>query len=224
MKKIFIIMGIIILFILIGSLININKKMDKEQVLNLLNKVDAYKNLKITTIIEDESDYNTNTEFLKKDNIEIYKVQTKDFEQIIWKDMDKDEEITIDVISKTYQFGSDNKKINYDDEKCKFRFIGYEDYNNARCVVVEFTYDNIMKDMIWIDLKTGVILKKIGVVNSYKYTQHSEVVFDSVNDQDIIKPNISEYTLIEKSDSAIIDNIPVSSEKFNNINENKVFE
>lgn len=227
MKKVFYIASIIIILLVLLVVIKIsffNKKMNKQDVIELLNMPDSYKNLYITTKIEDQDGNVTNIEDLRKDSIELYKLKSDDIEIIIWTDNSKNETIKIDVKSKTYEINGDNgnKKVDYSDLNYNYNFIGYENYENTKCIVAEFTYENISKEKIWVDANTGIILKRERKINDYKYTEYNKVSFDIIKDEDVIKPDLSEFALIEEnSTNEEVDNIPDARK---NLNLNEIYQ
>lgn len=227
MKKIIYISSTIILLLVLLVVIKIfffNKKINKQNVVELLNMSNNYKNLYITTKIEDQDGNVTNIEDLRKDSIELYKFKSDENEIIVWTDNDKNEVIKIDVKSKTYEINGDNgnKKVDYSDLNYNYNFIGYENYENTKCIVAEFTYENISKDKIWVDTNTGIILKRERKINDYKYTEYNQVSFDTIKDEDVIKPELSEFALVEENSiNEEVDNIP---EVRKNINFNEIYQ
>ena len=221
MKKVFNIVSIIIILLVLLVVIKVsffNKKMNKQDVVELFNMSNSYNNLYIATKIEDQDGNVTNIENLRKDSVELYKFKSDENEIIVWTDNDKNEVIKIDVKSKTYEINGDNgnKKVDYSDLNYNYNFIGYENYENTKCIVAEFTYENISKDKIWVDTNTGIILKRERKINDYKYTEYNQVSFDTIKDEDIIKPDLSGFALVkENSTNEEVDNIPGVRKKIN---------
>ena len=81
--------------------------------------------------------------------------------------------------------------------------FGYEKYNNCKCAIVEFSNYSKEDDIsytnkIWIDLKTGIMLKSYNIsINQniiFKTINYSEFILNQVKNEDVVKPNISEFT------------------------------
>lgn len=81
--------------------------------------------------------------------------------------------------------------------------FGYEKYNNIRCAVGEFKipeYNIIVT--VWLDAKKGTCLK---TVNSgydsfgepFEYIEEYTAIYDVVNDENIKKPDLTGYTLVD---------------------------
>lgn len=83
--------------------------------------------------------------------------------------------------------------------------FGYENYNNTRCAIGEFKFDDNWLVKIWIDANKGTYLKVINVLiddNGSKQENIEEflVTYDVVKETDVQKPDLKGYTKIENDD------------------------
>ncbi len=203
MKKLLILIGIVLIIVLTATIIyNFKyKKMNKEAAISLINKGENYENIKIRTKIKDELGHITNIEFIKKDNIELYNEKNESGERIEWTDTNKKETLIIDEDMKTYEWceNYEREKTNYNDSNYKYKFIRTEKYENVKCAVLKFTEENLSEQVIWVDLQTGLILKKKVKIyydneSTYEYEEYMENLLDCVTEKDVLKPDITEYS------------------------------
>lgn len=99
-------------------------------------------------------------------------------------------------------------------QRYKIPFIhlsGYEKYNGTRCAVGEFYMkDSNLTVTIWLDAKKGTCLK---IINSgydsfgkpFEYIEEYKATYGVVTDEDVKKPDLTGYTLIEYSDDTTTD-------------------
>ena len=76
----------------------------------------------------------------------------------------------------------------------------YEEYNNTRCAVAEFSWEDLaLKTRIWIakDRGTTLKVKNTGINsegNQYEYIYEYSVIYDIVTDEDVKRPDLTGYT------------------------------
>jgi len=220
---------LILLIAIIGMImyINLNKlptePLMKEDAMELINKVNKRKNIhiKISRQSDDDSENGNIIEYYKKNNKIIYIKKTKLNEEIIWENLSNGENIKkfpkINMYKKDSELNKDNwiytGFVDLSDKNVSYQFIQYEDYKNSKCAVVEFKQEEIYKmadeeiikesiDRIWIDLKTGVILKLEAsykstiagqIQENVQYIDYTEVSFDKVKNKDVVKPDVDGY-------------------------------
>ena len=85
-------------------------------------------------------------------------------------------------------------------KKQNIRLYGYEEYNNIKCAVAEFEWNDLqLKSRVWIDKDRGTCLKSLNTGidsegNQYEYIDEYRVTYDIVTDEDVKKPDLTGYT------------------------------
>lgn len=85
-------------------------------------------------------------------------------------------------------------------KKQNILLYGYEEYNNTRCAVAEFSWEDLaLKTRIWIAQDRGITLKvkNTGINsegNQYEYIDEYRVTYDIVTDEDVKRPDLTGYT------------------------------
>lgn len=85
-------------------------------------------------------------------------------------------------------------------KKQNILLYGYEEYNNTRCAVAEFSWEDLaLKTRIWIakDRGTTLKVKNTGINsegNQYEYIDEYRVTYDIVTDEDVKRPDLTGYT------------------------------
>lgn len=85
-------------------------------------------------------------------------------------------------------------------KKQNIRLYGYEEYNDTKCAVAEFEWEDLeLKTRIWLDKDRGTYLKIVNTGidsegNQYEYIDDYIVTYDIVTDEDVKKPDLTGYT------------------------------
>ena len=79
---------------------------------------------------------------------------------------------------------------------------GYKKYNDTRCAVSEFEFNDLnLTTEVWIDAAKGTVMKTVnrGINESgeYEYIEEYTATYNVVTDEDVKKPDLTGYTLIE---------------------------
>lgn len=80
---------------------------------------------------------------------------------------------------------------------------GFEKYNGVKCAVAEFKVSDInLTIKIWSDVQKGTVLKtsNIGIDDTgreYEIVEEYTVTYNVVTDEEVKKPDLTGYTLIE---------------------------
>ena len=158
---------------------------------------------------------NTIINYWKKDNLRRMSIKSLNGndEMVIWSNEETNEGVTLFESTKRYNNSNDNEiflnvfpmsnilPLDYDNANFRFivslnpfMFITIGDYEGVKCYNISnsvfFTTGNEK-----IDRERGVLLyseSKMGI-RKMKYS------FDTVKDEDVEKPNVNEYTLVEKN-------------------------
>lgn len=81
--------------------------------------------------------------------------------------------------------------------------FGYEKYNNIKCAVGEFKIQEYNTTVtVWLDAKKGTCLKIVNsgydsMGESFEYIEEYTAIYDVVNDENIKKPDLTGYTLVD---------------------------
>lgn len=81
--------------------------------------------------------------------------------------------------------------------------FGYEKYNNIRCAVGKFKIQEYNTTVtVWLDAKKGTCLKIVNsgydsMGESFEYIEEYTAIYDVVNDENIKKPDLTGYTLVD---------------------------
>ena len=80
---------------------------------------------------------------------------------------------------------------------------GYKKYNGTKCAVSEFKFDDLeLTTEVWIDIAKGTMMKTIntGIDDTgkeYQIIEEYTATYNIVTDEDVKKPDLTGYTLIE---------------------------
>ena len=80
---------------------------------------------------------------------------------------------------------------------------GYKRYNDTKCAVGEFELDDLnLTTEVWIDTAKGTLMKIIntGIDDTgreYEIVEEYTATYNVVTDEDVKKPDLTGYTLIE---------------------------
>lgn len=79
--------------------------------------------------------------------------------------------------------------------------FGYEKYNDTKCVIGKFV-DSELTVEIWLDAKRGTCLKTVNIGidstgENYEIVNEFIATYDIVTDEDVKKPDLTGYTMIE---------------------------
>lgn len=190
--------------------------MKREDVIQLLNKGSTYKNYYFNPEQNPSTkDEELKTEYYIKDNILVTYLNSK---LISWTDYNTGESISIiqsksnniagishnaQLIPNT-QYGvdyseiADTSRFNYE-----YTYLGEKEYNGRTAILVQLKNNNYYKKYL-IDKDTGLILeciditKKMGITTS-KITSKQNIKLNVVTNEDIKKPDLSNYTIRESN-------------------------
>lgn len=211
MKKT-IILGIIILIGILLILFTVfsiaNKNLSKEEFVSLMGDFKQVSNVKIES--------KSLTKYVKDE----YMLSIRSDGLYTWGNEKTRECISYLPDLKMYQL------INYSDdisglENAEYKFIGYENYNGTKCAVGEFKFNELdLTTKIWLDEERGTYLKIVntGIDSSgsqYENVDEYVATYDIVTDEDVKKPDLTEYTMISedtKSDEEMITNITINDD------------
>ncbi|MBP3595815.1 MAG: hypothetical protein J6J60_00215 [Clostridia bacterium] len=232
-KRIFFILVLIIilsfsLILLREYIINYDKiydystKLSRENVIDLLNNGTNYDNYYRNVITEkgEEEFYYKNgilTNYINE-RLNYYINISEDSKEMI---IIEDEENKIASIVEDFQqvnFPMETTQLGYysviyDTENFKFNFKGVMKFNNRDTYVVETkSEDDLFSSLIikyYIDKETGVIVKRTEISKfifiTKKMKQYDRgIKFDIVKDEDVKKPDLSEYEIIPITFPALI--------------------
>ena len=128
-----------VVFMIAGIVICENKlpsePLNEDEIKTLISKYTKFDNIKIETI-----ENGNGTEEMKiitniKDGKTKITTKGKNSEMIEWSDSESGENIMVDLESKTwYDIAKGGKE---DIGQDTYQFIGYEKYNNSKCVIIE---------------------------------------------------------------------------------------
>ncbi|MCL2859772.1 MAG: hypothetical protein FWF46_04275 [Oscillospiraceae bacterium] len=215
--KIITIIGLALLFTSIIMIIWINAPItSRSRVISLLQKTTTSNNLyaKMTTL-SDNSNNVTESEFFKKDNLQLMKINSPIVNETICTNTSNNEIIRIDnssLIAVKTNPANMEKTVNYEyvpsyimDTNTSFKYITQENFNNVKCVVAEFAYTDsstgsAITHKLWIDRNDGTVQKdertEINPANqTIKSVTTYETEFGVVNQSEVATPDLSNYTL-----------------------------
>lgn len=146
-----------------------------------------------------------------KDNKEIQISNSKDEEYMVWIDYEKDEQILINdeksiaIISEKSDYSSENIFKNLESilNKSKieeYEYRGKKEFNGYNCIIAKFI--NIdpegkkMEAEIWVDEKSGFIMKEILKQEDEEIEIEYNVKFNCVTDEDVKEPGLSNYSKV----------------------------
>ena len=174
--------------------------MSKEEVINLLEN--PVSNYWIRTISEEMDGKSMPQEVLVKDGkFKVYMYS----DAIQWIDTNTKEKLQIDNESKTAFLSHDGEAIKqtayFNDDSAKYKYLGEKVENNKRIIVVELDGKTIDR-RITINKDTGIIegikeFEKSGLITTSIKNENIEVKYDRVTDEDIDKPDLTEYKINE---------------------------
>lgn len=84
--------------------------------------------------------------------------------------------------------------------------FGFKKYNGTRCAVAEFKFNDLnLRTKIWLDAKKGTLLKTVNngiddIGEEYEIIEEYVATYNVVTDEDVKKPDLTGYTLIEIND------------------------
>ena len=88
-------------------------------------------------------------------------------------------------------------------KRLSIHLFGYENYSETKCAVGKFEFNNTgLETTFWIDAKKGTCLKTSNIGsdsmgNKFEYVDEYVATYDIVNDDDVQKPDLTGYTLIQ---------------------------
>ncbi len=207
---------IIIIVTIVGiSLIFYNrhfKKLSRDDAKILAEKVTNINNISCEIVTESTvpgaSQYTV--DYKLKDN----KLITKNNDYLTYENDDENSKIQIDDTEKVAftfkEYESDiqifKESLCYalqllKSDECEYKFLKYETMNGIKCASIELTEGNA-KFNFWLDKKTGMIVKFEGNdyiegIGEVTVTRYYRYQIDSVKDEDVAKPDLTDYTIEE---------------------------
>lgn len=139
---------------------------------------------------------------LYANNLEINK-QAKTYAKLEMNETDENgnrtsKDITTQDIISLHPLRNEFNSFSYVYYSPDYQYLRKEEYNRVKCIVVEFIVNGENdRVIVWIDLKTGFILKE-----EYYKTDLKEIItykteVNTVEDNEIDIPNLSDYTYIK---------------------------
>lgn len=103
----------------------------------------------------------------------------------------------VSTVESTYNTYASSVLETINDFTYQYTYLKEENYNNHNCIVFQLDKDNNFLK-IWIDSDSGFVLKSEEKDGASTETIEYDISFDSVTDEDIKKPDLTEYEIKEK--------------------------
>ena len=188
-KSIIITIVVLIIGLIIFYISTFNKKMSKDEFIELMKSFKNVSNAKIESSIETKYIKGDNSVSIRKDGVLTW-VNSKDKKCISWSPENR-----------TYsnlEYVEDITGL----EDAEYNFCGFENLNGTKCAVAEFKLSDVnLITKIWLDTKNGAVLKTVNkgkneLNEEYEITEEYTVTYNVVNDSDVEKPSLEGYTKV----------------------------
>lgn len=103
----------------------------------------------------------------------------------------------VSTVESTYNTYASSVLETINDFTYQYTYLKEENYNNHNCIVFQLDKDNNFLK-IWIDSDSGFVLKTEEKGDTSTETIEYYINFNSVTDEDIKKPDLTEYEIKEK--------------------------
>ena len=166
-----------------------NNELSKDEFISVMKGFDQVSNVKIEGSM---------TKYIKDE----YMLSIRDDGLYTWANSKTEECISYFPNDKIYAFVDYVNSDNIGVEESEYTFIGYEKYNGTKCIVGEFKTEiekEVLTTRIWIDAERGTCLKIVNAGidfsgNQYEIVEEYTATYDIVTDEDVKKPDLTEYT------------------------------
>lgn len=225
LKKVLLVVIVLIILIILALILreyiilnpgNLDKSspMSREEIVSLLDRGSNYTNYYFSpeTINTKDSSYGTSETYIK-DNVVVSYLNSELF---TWENYNTNESLSfIKNDGKNYVGISHNlEKIPYSQHGVDYstiakpeyygytyKYLGEKEFDGRTSIVVELKSTN-SAIRFTIDKETGIILSRQDVYKMFFITTHitttnMNVKIDSVTDEDIVRPNLDGYTILE---------------------------
>lgn len=193
------------LFLWSNGKLDKSSTMNKEEVIQLLEKGSTYSNYYYAPELTPKEE--SKTEYYIKDNIVACYLDSK---LLRWTDYNTGEEITFSNSEASISHNAklvDNEQYSYDYSTLvnsdQFEYLG-EQNDDGRKVIIAQIKDDINKNVtikFYIDKETGIILKRTDYTKHFLWTEKlsndRNVKLNVVTAENIAKPDLSNYKIVE---------------------------
>ncbi len=187
------------------------KKMSRDDVKRLAQKVANIDNISCEIVFSSTTnkDVKSVEDYKLKDNVMIskvddFKIYDNKNEQILMQ-IDDEEKLVYNYHEYNCEIDTFRKMLLtaetlLEDKNNEYIFKDYVTMNGTKCVNFEIKNKDA-KFEVWLDKKTGMIVKMDSMYGDENSQMNTSVVYryqiDAVKDEDVAKPNIDNYSVIE---------------------------